>query len=283
MGSDGRLAQDQQLLIFNDDEPYEGEIPVVSSAAMVMINLITSAMEGEEESDPYIRKLISKKLSSKIVELAEMFKKSPFRKKDSMFWMSTVTQYVLNAYFSNSDDKIMEIMEIISSNPDIFMQKSEDVIESKIKRIEDSGVGDILVLHTNASDKPLKEIVDNDQVILNRKKRYSLAFQIMKSSKKGHIYDAYVYQDDGSTKVNVASLFGIISIDNKSVITLCSSRFRANVVLSFLLYIYGDSLENVSPYRMKAGVPVIDSAMQSEGKRAKKGKDRKGINKGLGK
>lgn len=257
MGRSSRYGEDQQVIIFSDmDPPEETDIMKISNSAGILLNMVTSVHDDEPEKEfSKLKPLMGDRLNAKIRELSDRFDASPLRKKDVMFWMSTIFQYILNAHYSGSDRDVTEMLQIISSSGQNLPGNPEKGGSGKQLNTEDLDLGDIFVVNGNHRNNPLAKMVKEGETLVKRYRNYSLAIEIEPSSGSGKSYPVYVYLDSDNNKVFAATLFGFITVNKNLVLTMSHNRFRSKLLKDFVSHIYEGDAEFVGPYRMKDGIP----------------------------
>lgn len=156
MGRSSRYGEDQQVIIFSDmDPPEETDIMKISNSAGILLNMVTSVHDDESEKEfSKLKPLMGDRLNAKIRELSDRFDASPLRKKDVMFWMSTIFQYILNAHYSGSDRDVTEMLQIISSSGQNLPGNPEKGGSGKQLNTDDLDLGDIFIVNGNHRNNP---------------------------------------------------------------------------------------------------------------------------------
>jgi hypothetical protein len=256
-----RLMKEEQIIIFNGmEEPDEADFIKTSSSAMNLLNLISS--KKTKNADKVISDLearMDEELREKLKDLSQRFEESPLKKKDVMFWMASISQYILNAYYSGSDPYITEMLKIMDSSAELIHEKPNEILSEEPLSLYDAGLGDIFTLVGKSHPDPFDALIKSGETVIKMYRNYSLAINIDLNPESKKTYSAYVNLQENAGKVFVAPLFGIISIYKNIVYTICPNRFRANVIKDFLLYIYNGSAEYVDHIQMKNGQMALSS------------------------
>ncbi|MGC8506453.1 MAG: plasmid pRiA4b ORF-3 family protein [Thermoplasmata archaeon] len=259
MARSNRYGKDRQIIIFTDtDIPEETDFMKISNSAGILLNMITSAHDDEQDNEiSKLKPLMGDRLNGRIRELSDRFEASPLKKKDLMFWMSTIFQYIVNAHYSGSDRDITEMLQIISSSDHTLPGNPEkEVLEEQFTE-EEFDLGDIIAVKRNRRSDPFEKMLKNGETLVKKYRNYSLAIEIVPNPESSKTYSVLVYLDADSNKVFAATIFGSITINKNTVLTMSRNRFRSKLLKDFVLHIYEGDAESVTPYRMKDGMPDI--------------------------
>ena len=256
-----RLMKEEQVIIFSGmGEPDETDFIKTSNSAMILLNLLsTKNTKNPDKVISDLESLMGEGLRERLKALSQRFEESPLKNKDVMFWMASISQYILNAHYSNSDPYVTEMLKIIDSSGESLQGKPPEVTTEETLSLYDAGLGDIFTLVGKSHLDPFDALIEGDETVIKMYRNYSLAININRDPESSMTYSVYVNLGDDADKVFIAPLFGKISIDKNLVYTICPNRFRANVIKDFLLYIYKGSAEYVDQYQMKKGQIALSS------------------------
>jgi hypothetical protein len=265
----GRFKQEEQVIIFSQmEEPDEADFIKTSNAAMILLNLITSEQTNNTDKDTLdLKSQMGTHLVGKFNYLSKKFEDSPLKKRDVMFWMSTISQYILNAHYSNTDPDVTDMLKIIDSSGASLNGEPKEISSEKPLTLYEAGLGDIFAINGKSDFDPFKTLYKSDETVIKAYRTYEVAINIDTNPKFSKAYSIYVNLHSDTGKVSVAPLFGIITIDRKLIYTICPNRFRANVIRDFILYIYNGSAEFVDHYQMRNGKPALSSDKNKPGKK----------------
>ena len=263
------LMKEEQVVIFNEmEEPDETDFIKTSNSAMILLNLISSnETKNVDKGILDLESLMGGRLTGKLKDLSQRFEESPFKKKDVMFWMASISQYILNAHYSNSDPSVTEMLKIIDASGESLQGIPPEVSSEKPLSLYDAGLGDLFTLVRRPYLDPFDALIKSGETVIKMYRNYSVAINLKRDPESDKTYSVYVNPQDNADKVLVAPLFGVISIDKNLVYTICPNRFRANVIRDFILYIYKGSAEFVDHYQMKSGQIALSSNKNKPGKK----------------
>ena len=263
------LMKEEQVVIFSEmEEPDETDFIKTSNSAMILLNLISSnETKNVDKGILDLESLMGGRLTGKLKDLSQRFEESPFKKKDVMFWMASISQYILNAHYSNSDPSVTEMLKIIDASGESLQGIPPEVSSEKPLSLYDAGLGDLFTLVRRPYLDPFDALIKSGETVIKMYRNYSVAINLKRDPESDKTYSVYVNPQDNADKVLVAPLFGVISIDKNLVYTICPNRFRANVIRDFILYIYKGSAEFVDHYQMKSGQIALSSNKNKPGKK----------------
>ena len=263
------LMKEEQVVIFNEmEEPDETDFIKTSNSAMILLNLISSKeTKNADKGILDLESLMGERLTGKLKDLSQRFEESPLNKKDVMFWMASISQYILNAHYSNSDPSVTEMLKIIDASGESLQGIPPEVSSEKPLSLYDAGLGDLFTLVRRPYLDPFDALIKSGETVIKMYRNYSVAINLKRDPESDKTYSVYVNPQDNADKVLVAPLFGVISIDKNLVYTICPNRFRANVIRDFILYIYKGSAEFVDHYQMKSGQIALSSNKNKPGKK----------------
>ena len=263
------LMKEEQVVIFSEmEEPDETDFIKTSNSAMILLNLISSnETKNVDKGILDLESLMGERLTGKLKDLSQRFEESPLNKKDVMFWMASISQYILNAHYSNSDPSVTEMLKIIDASGESLQGIPPEVSSEKPLSLYDAGLGDLFTLVRRPYLDPFDALIKSGETVIKMYRNYSVAINLKRDPESDKTYSVYVNPQDNADKVLVAPLFGVISIDKNLVYTICPNRFRANVIRDFILYIYKGSAEFVDHYQMKSGQIALSSNKNKPGKK----------------
>lgn len=263
------LMKEEQVIIFSEmEEPDETDFIKTSNSAMILLNLISSKeTKNADKGILDLESLMGERLTGKLKDLSQRFEESPLNKKDVMFWMASISQYILNAHYSNSDPSVTEMLKIIDASGESLQGIPPEVSSEKPLSLYDAGLGDLFTLVRRPYLDPFDALIKSGETVIKMYRNYSVAINLKRDPESDKTYSVYVNPQDNADKVLVAPLFGVISIDKNLVYTICPNRFRANVIRDFILYIYKGSAEFVDHYQMKSGQIALSSNKNKPGKK----------------
>jgi hypothetical protein len=256
-----KLMKEEQIIIFSGmEEPDETDFIKTSGSAMNLLNLFSSnKFENADNVMSALETQMNEELRERMRYLSKRFEESPLKKKDVMFWMASISQYILNAHYSGSDPYITEMLKIMDSSAELIHEKSNEILSEEPISLYDAGLGDIFTLVGKSHPDPFDALIKSGETAIKMYRNYTLAINVNRDPESKKTYSVYVNLQDNADKVFVAPLFGIISIYKNIVYTICPNRFRANVIKDFLLYIYNGSAQQVDHIQMKEGQMALSS------------------------
>ena len=255
MGGSRRFSRIEQQFIFRDIEyPDQVSFERAVSASTTLSNLITG-VDQPKENEEFLNGLRDD-LRNKIETMRTSYNASPLQKKDFALWLSLISQDIINAYFTDRDPQIKEILDLIEHSGGFLAKKIDDVDGSAAEEEddeEDFKTADIFIRSSGRRANPLTKLREDEATVTRRSAGVELSMELNPDEKSNVFFEPSLFVENSKQNIFVAVNLGIIEVKKDTVIALTSNKFRREQMKGFVEFMFGNGVEFASSIPIKNG------------------------------